>query len=307
MISLLPSSREMRYLRGNLHGHSTHSDGIHPPEQVASIYKSLGYDFICLSDHLWNNPRFSAQTVLDASFLNTKTFIAIPSAELHCFGKKYDQDSLWHILANGLPFDFEMASKNETVFELVSRAKSAGAFVTIAHPEWYSMTTDEALQVSHAHGVEIYNHSCRIGSGRSSGVAVVDTLLQEGHRISITATDDSHFKMPDAGGGWVMVASNSYTADDIVSALKGGQHYSSSGVEINDLYVDNGVLFLNCSPAMNITLCGAGHFAKSVNGMNISKAEFDLTQLKTPWFRITINDAGGRMAWSNPYWLEDIF
>ena len=49
------------------------------------------------------------------------------------------------------------------------------------------------------------------------------------------------------------------------------------------------------------------HFAKSVNGMNISKAEFDLTQLKTPWFRITINDAGGRMAWSNPYWLEDIF
>ena len=55
------------------------------------------------------------------------------------------------------------------------------------------MTTEEALNLAEAgaHGVEIYNHSCFVGSARSSGIATVDQLLNEGYRMSLTATDDS--------------------------------------------------------------------------------------------------------------------
>ena len=35
---------------------------------------------------------------------------------------------------------------------------------------------------------------------------IADFLLNEGHKISFTATDDSHFHLPDFAGGWVMVA-----------------------------------------------------------------------------------------------------
>ena len=37
--------------RGNTHTHSTLSDGSQPPEIVAARYKSLGYDFLVLTDH----------------------------------------------------------------------------------------------------------------------------------------------------------------------------------------------------------------------------------------------------------------
>ena len=68
------------------------------------------------------------------------------------------------------------------------------------------MTTDEAMQVAAADAVEIYNHSCVVTSARGSGISIADYLLNEVN--SFTATDDSHFELPDWGGGWVMVAQN---------------------------------------------------------------------------------------------------
>ena len=112
-----------------------------------------------------------------------------------------------------------MAAENETAPEMIQRALDAGAYVTLAHPEWYSMTMSEADSVSHAHGVEIYNYSCVVGSNRGSGIAIADYLLQEGHRITFTATDDSHFEKPDWAGGWVMVSADLDEAD-IVDAKK---------------------------------------------------------------------------------------
>ncbi len=152
--------------RGNLHGHSTHSDGRNSPADVVRLYREAGYDFTCLSEHLWTNPRFSAPTVIDATAFDSPDFITITSAELHCPGKAHDRDGLWHILANGLPPDFPVAAGSETGPELVARAVAAGAYVTIAHPEWYSLTDDEArrLATAGAHGVEIYNHSSAIES-----------------------------------------------------------------------------------------------------------------------------------------------
>ena len=242
---LLPATESQKYYRGNLHGHSTHSDGKLEAEEVIEFYKSLGYDFTCLSDHLWQDERFSAKTVLGTQHLNSNNFITINSAEIHCRGKKYDNDGLWHIVANGLPLDFAVASDDETAPQLVQRAVDAGAYVTIAHPEWYTLTCDEAMAISHAHGVEIYNHGCVVAASRGSGIGVADYLLQEGKRISFTATDDSHFNIADAGGGWVMVAADELSPHAIVNALKTGQHYSSTGVEIRLFSYDEGKLYLS--------------------------------------------------------------
>ena len=136
--------------RGNLHVHCTHSDGRNEAAEVVQLYCEAGYDFTCLSDHYWTDPRYSAETVCDSSGLDSDDFITIISAELHCHGKLYDQAGLWHILANGLPLDFPIASATETGPELVSRAVAAGAFVSIPHPEWYAMTTEETRSLAEA-------------------------------------------------------------------------------------------------------------------------------------------------------------
>ena len=39
------------WLRGNLHTHTTVSDGKLTPEECIRLYKEKGYDFLCITDH----------------------------------------------------------------------------------------------------------------------------------------------------------------------------------------------------------------------------------------------------------------
>jgi len=292
--------------RGNLHGHSTHSDGRNSPADVVRHYRAAGYDFTCLSEHYWSNPGFCATTINDTSGLDEEDFITILSAKLHCNGKLYDKDGLWHIVANGLPLDFAMAGDSETGPQLVSRAVAAGAYVTIAHPEWYSLTDREALSLAEAgaHGVEIYNHSSAIGAARGGGAATVDYLLHEGFRTHITATDDSHDLPHDAFGGWVMVAGHELTAAALIAALKAGDFYASTGPEFISITRDGMMVKVETSPVHRIILAADRHYAQPVSGAGLTRAQFDLTKFDPAFFRLVAIDAQGRPAWSNPYWLR---
>ena len=303
---LKPFSKNETFYRGNLHGHSKHSDGKLTSREVVEKYKSLGYDFTCLSDHLWEKTYFSSTTVNDTSNLNTKDFITLISAEIHCPGKKYSKDGLWHFVANGLPKKFKKSDQKESGPDLVKRAISAGAFVSIAHPEWYSLTSEEALSVSHAHAVEIYNHGSTIKSARGNGIFIADILLQEGKKINLTATDDSHFKVSDYGGGWVMVASKKLDEKSIIRALIDGNYYSSTGINIDKIWIDKSIIHIKSSPANYITISGKGYSSKTIEGNNITYAKFDLSTFNSEWFRITISNLNGKKAWSNPYFKFDL-
>ena len=63
--------------------------------------------------------KFAAETLLETKNFNQNDFITIPSAELHCLGKRYVRDGLWHIVANGVPLDFKCADEKETAPRLV--------------------------------------------------------------------------------------------------------------------------------------------------------------------------------------------
>ena len=41
----------MPHLKGNLHVHTTYSDGHFSPREMAEIYRDLGFDFIAITDH----------------------------------------------------------------------------------------------------------------------------------------------------------------------------------------------------------------------------------------------------------------
>lgn len=41
----------MPLLRGNLHAHTTFSDGVLPPHRLIEEYERLGYDFLAITDH----------------------------------------------------------------------------------------------------------------------------------------------------------------------------------------------------------------------------------------------------------------
>ena len=297
---------EGRYYRGNLHGHSTFSDGRDSPEEVIQLYRQAGYDFTCLSEHYWSNNRFCAQSIIDMQDHNSDDFITILSAELHCHGKRYDRGRLWHILANGLPADFPIASDDETGPQLVRRSVDTGAYVNIPHPEWYTLGNDEALSLAAAgaHGFEIYNHSSAIAVARGGGTATIDLLHHEGHRVHILATDNSHHIAEDGCGGWVMVRAASLTPASIITALKAGDFYASCGPEFTTVTLQDGRVDVTCSAVQRVVLAADNHRADCAHGDGLASASFDLGDDLPAFLRIIIIDAQGRPAWTNAVWLD---
>ena len=47
-----PFSAPGTWFKGNLHTHTTVSDGSRTPETTAQAYREAGYDFLALSDHM---------------------------------------------------------------------------------------------------------------------------------------------------------------------------------------------------------------------------------------------------------------
>ena len=49
MIKFFPE--HTNWYKGNLHSHTTNSDGAWTPDEAVEHYKANGYAFLCLSDH----------------------------------------------------------------------------------------------------------------------------------------------------------------------------------------------------------------------------------------------------------------
>lgn len=297
-----------RFFRGNLHTHSTRSDGALDPEEVCRRYAAQGYDFIALTDHfvgLFDYP------VVDTRPFRTNAFTTILGSELHSGAMANGE--LWHILAVGLPEDFAPSNSphfapvdgQESGAEIAARAREAGAFVAIAHPEWSGLREADALSIEAAHAVEIYNHGCAVDADRPHGFATLDMLNSEGRRLSLIATDDAHFSTPDAFGGWVMVKAEANEPEALLAALKAGRHYATTGPEIRDIVVEDKRIHVECSAATTVIVMGEGSAASSARGASMTAASLKLAKFAgSRWIRVTVMDAAGRRAWSNPIWLD---
>ena len=292
-----------KFLKGNLHGHSNRSDGKLTPEDVCHAYIEKGYNFISITDHFLEMFNFP----ITLPELKIKNFTVIPGAELHT--SKMGNGELWHVLALGLkdkftPPDqpnFLINPQSENIESLISRLFDAGAFVSLTHPEWNGMTLQDTLKIKEAHAIEIYNHGCAIECDRGSGVAVLDQLLNHGKKVNIIATDDSHFHIDDAFGGWVMVKSEINNEESLLEALKNGHYYSSQGPDFRDIKVQEGRLEVFCSPVEKIIVSGYGSATTYKHKSNMESASFNLALLpQKKWLRVTIVDKEGNKAWTNP-------
>lgn len=295
-----------RFWRGNLHTHSTLSDGVLSPEEVCRRYRAEGYDFLALTDHFIGRYGYP---IADTTAFRTSGFTTILGAELHS-GSMINGE-LWHILAVGLPADFAPSNSpdfrpipgQESAEALAARAMAAGAFVAIAHPQWSGLTLADARTLRSAHAVEVYNHGCAMGCDRPDGFAIADLLLTEGRRLSLIATDDAHFSEPDHFGGWVMVKAMENTPEALLAALKRGDFYSSQGPVLQDVTLHGDTITVESSAISSAIAIGHGTGAKGVHGHSMTRTEIPLQRLNdSPWIRVSVIDAAGKRAWSNPIW-----
>lgn len=287
------------FFKGNLHGHSTISDGGLEPSAVCTAYRDAGYDFIAITDHFREQYGFP---VVDSRAERSEEFTTLIGAELHAAATSRGLD--WHILAVGLPLDFAPPAEEETGPELARRARAAGAFVAIPHPHWFQLTVSDAHALDAAHAVEVYNHTSQINSDRGDGLVFYDAALSAGLRLNAIAVDDSHWRAADAFGGWVMVKALQNTPDMLLAALRAGHFYASQGPSILKVKREGQTLQIECSPCRSVIAVGAENRNQRVHGKALTEAVLPLDLFASSWCRLIVVDEGGRRAWTSPLWLD---
>jgi hypothetical protein len=294
-----PFGRSGNFYKGNLHTHSTNSDGSHPPEKVCAAYREEGYDFLVLTDHFRECFQWP---ITDTRDYRTDNFTTIIGTELHA--PQTELGETWHIKAIGLPFDFEPLRNNETGPEIAKRAYDAGAFIGLVHPSWYGLTPNDARTIPFAHAIEIYNHGSAVEVDRGNDWPFLDTLLNENWRLTGYATDDAHYLTHDWLGGWVMVETDEPEPAKLLESLKQGRYYSSQGPEIHDIRIEGDTIVVESSAVGVVAAQGRGARSETTRGSGMRTATLPLKRFKDTWFRITVIDDAGRRAWSNPFWMN---
>jgi len=297
----LPFDRPGRFWRGNLHTHSTRSDGALAPVEVGRLYQEAGYDFVAITDHFRAEYGFP---LTDTRGLRTPAFTTLVGAELH--GPRTEFSAEWHIIAVGLPLGFVPPGSGESGQDLARRARAAGAFIGMAHPAASLLTLADAESLDAAHAVEVYN-ALSAFEERGDSWHLCDLLLARGHRLTAYAADDAHFKPWDPPGcaAWVQVRAESLDPAALLAALKAGHYYASTGPEIHSIVLGDGQITIGCSPASKILVTGPvpGKQFRAGDGLTGCSLPLDIF-LASSYIRVTVTDASGQRAWTNPIWLD---
>ena len=287
MTDIAAFSQPGRFWRGNLHTHSTLSDGALPPDQGHRGLSERRLRFPLLSEHFLE--RFD-WPIADTRHMRSNRFTTLIGPS--CMPPRPRWASSGTSSAPACRSISSLAAKTRPAPPSRAAPPPAGGFIGIAHPSWSQLTIADGEAIDVAHAVEIYNHGCAVENDRGEGWYLLDQLLNQGRRLNAFATDDAHFHHGDfdAFGGWVHVKAESLDPDAILEALKAGHYYSSQGPRIHELSVSGKEVTITCSPVNAITIMGGT--SRTVTGSAaISPAALRPRQALRTWL------PGGETAW----------
>lgn len=296
--------RPTRFFKGNLHTHTTRSDGVAPPGDVSAAYAEAGYDFLVLSDHLESEYGWR---VTDTDEADDPRLVLIRGAELST-APWDDRDVMW-FLAVGLPRDFRTSGEEDPLSRL-QRARDHGAYLVLLHPGLNGLDPTLVRQsplCAFVDAVEIYNHNlATLAPDAAHAEYMLDALLDAEAPVHVNVGDDAHWSHPhDRFGAWLEVAAPHQNGPSILEALRVGAFFASQGPAIATLERRGDDLIVETSPVRAISLCGPTRQWREVQsaiGPEVVAASFDLSPFRGTHCRIIAIDPAGRRAWSNPIW-----
>jgi len=283
------------FLKGNLHLHTTNSDGEFSPQQAVKHYEDAGYDFLAITDH---------NRLTDTRELSSDKMLMLPGEELH--QGKGELGQVHHIVAIGMAEHIEIPPTDD-LQQAMDYIAPRCSFAFIAHPYWTSLTYRDILGCRGSIGVEVFNYTCECGIGRGDSGPHWDELLQRGDRLLGFAVDDAHCHYPDSLGGWIMVKARERTAEAISQAIIAGEFYASSGPRIEDVTLEDGQVTVECSPCQAVHVicpapgCGTTTRRLARDGGPYTNVTLAVNESWNP-VRIECVDERGRKAWTNPFW-----
>ncbi len=272
--------------RGQLHAHTTNSDGKQSPVQVVTAYRNAGYHFAAITDHNYHTADPGVSGI-----------VLIPGVE-NDYGCQHENR-----IGASTP-----APGARVPQDVIDRARAESSFVQINHPDWpgsYPKNpcwSDKALLAVHGYdAVEVWNASD--DDTNNNAEIRIDTLLSEGRRTFLTAVDDCH----DVRAAYCMtssvyVFSDTLGANEILSELRRGNFYASSGAIISHIAANYGVITVTVPTSSQIEfIANCGRVVQ--NSPNVHAAAYTVAGDEN-YVRVRVSTSGRRKAWSNPIYVS---
>lgn len=318
-------------LRGQMHMHTTNSDGWFSPTYQAERYRDAGFDFYAITDHdsylaepeklpITPNPNVEGIIWLGSSFEES-----VPNSRQHI--NVYLTDHLFP----GKTFLGEPVEANDVFTEY---AVNGNSFCCFNHPNWsyanYYQTNYKITQLINAiNFVEVWNGSMtsetkvpeQSGTQEnnwSNCARCWDILLTMGRKVFGLAVDDCH-QNNDFLRGYVEVYTKSRTVYDIWDALVNGRFISYNGdgalnpIKVESVEVKNGCINVRTNIQCDIYFYGPCEYTASEEhpeNDTYSATELQVnTNVTSASYRILGNEHYVRCAIKQGYnyvWLQPI-
>lgn len=302
------------FYKANLHSHSTDSDGFLCPKELCELYRKNGYSILCITDH---------DMLIDRSELCGDGFLVLNALE-YSVGKYSMQGRLVHIgmiatdpdITDWPQIDysertFSDSEYTKAVNNAVKLANDMGFLCIQNHPRWSMNTDAEALEYNGLFGMEVYNHFSEVMGVEDYNIAMQQNLARHGKFVYAVMADDDHNKpgwdvmqsnpfdiSTTSFGGWIVIKARELTYNSVITALKNGDFYASTGPEFYELYItDDNKLVVKCSEVQSITVsCEKRRgLTKYSREYSFTEAEFDLSDIKE-FVQVIITDKNGKRA-----------
>lgn len=213
------------WYRGDLHGHTVHSDGTWDAQGLVQFAGEHRLDFVTLTDH----NTLSGLPEMDS--LSSDDLLTMGGFELTTF--------YGHALSLGTRqwIDWRVRPGERTMAQILAEVEGAGALFVIAHPD---CPGDPICTGCHwdyddvmpgASGmVEVWNEHWDSGSNNEGSLRLWYEWLNQGHRLYATVGTDIHGP-PNVPleFGFDIVYAEALTEAAILAALRQGHAYMSSG------------------------------------------------------------------------------
>ena len=282
------------FFKGNLHCHTTNSDGKLTPEECKAFYREHGYDFLSITDHR----KLSEETHMEDGMLvlcGMEMDYYLPGEVVHLVGVGLNSEIAQHDVSRNM----------QSYIDLVNRYDGR---VIIAHPAW-SLNTVTTL--SGLHGLtaaEIYNSASTYpwNGDRADSSNVLDAAAAHGTFFNFVASDDSHWYNGEAGRSFTMVQADELTKESLFKAIDEGRFYCSQGPVIRQITVEDEQIHVECSEAERVIFYSNLPWANNrcVTNPGMTEASYTAHPENGETFvRIQVMDREGRSAWSNPILL----
>ena len=281
------------FYKGNLHTHTTNSDGRMSPEEVIERYQAAGYDFLALTDH-WKisieSPRFYKNMLL---LQGIELDYNLVNEVIHVVGINVSPDLLTRV------------DRRQTARRGIREIVCAGGRAILAHPAWSLNTLETMQELTDLTAVEIYNSVSALpwNGDRADSMLLLDIAGAHGLLLNTVASDDSHFYTGEDRTSFTMLQTDELSAEGIGKALDAGTFYASRGPRFRQIEIENGVIHVECDPVQKIVFHSDLPYVRNrcVQGENLTEATYEINFDRLERFvRVILIDKQGRRAWANP-------